>query len=110
MGVFWQPLIGVHVSLVQASLSLQSSGVPAAQTPLWQISSPLHTSPSAHGVPFDSGVLAHPEAGSQLSAVHTLPSSQSTAVPAEHTPNWQVSSPLQRLPSLHGAPLGKGVF
>jgi hypothetical protein len=38
--------------------------------------------------------------------VHTLPSSQLGGVPAEHTPAWQVSSPLQTSASAHEAPSG----
>jgi hypothetical protein len=34
MGVCWQPLTALHVSVVQALLSLQLSAVPGAQAPL----------------------------------------------------------------------------
>jgi hypothetical protein len=110
MGVFWQPLTGWHVSVVQPSPSSQLSGVPAVQMPAWQVSSPLQTSASAHGVPLSTGVLAQPKTGSQPSVVQALPSSQSSAVPAVHTPPWQVSSPLQTSPSAHGVPFATGVF
>ena len=52
----------------------------------------------------------HPVAGSQLSAVHAFPSSQLSGVPAVHVPAWQVSSPLQTLPSEHDVPLATGVW
>jgi hypothetical protein len=34
IGVCWQPLTALHVSVVQALLSLQLSAVPGAQAPL----------------------------------------------------------------------------
>jgi hypothetical protein len=64
----------------------------------------LQTSPSEHDVPFGTGVLTQPEIALQLSAVHGLPSSQSSGAPAEQTPPWHVSAPLQTLTSGHGVP------
>jgi hypothetical protein len=107
---FWQPLTGVQVSVVQALPSLQLSVVPAVQAPFWQVSLPLQTLESAHEVPFSTGALAHPKTGLQLSVVHTLPSSQSSGVPAVQDPLWQVSLPLQTLASAHGVPFDTGVF
>jgi hypothetical protein len=52
IGVCVQPVAGSHPSLVQALLSLQSSGVPGVHTPAWQISVPLQRSASGQGVPF----------------------------------------------------------
>jgi hypothetical protein len=52
-----------------------------------------------------TGVVKQPMIGSQLSVVQTLPSLQLGAVPAVQEPLWQVSSPLQRLPSAHDTPL-----
>jgi hypothetical protein len=104
------PKTRLQLSLVQTLLSLQLSGVPAVHTPLWQVSLPLHTFPSKHDVPFRAGVLAQPFTGSQLSVVQTLPSLQLRAVPAVHAPLWQVSLPLQTLPSLHEVPFSTGVF
>jgi hypothetical protein len=108
--VFWQPLTGVQVSVVQALPSLQSRAVPALQTPFWQVSVPLQTLESAQEVPFSTGVLAHPKTGSQVSVVQELPSLQSRTVPALQTPFWQVSVPLQTLVSSHGVPFDTGVF
>jgi hypothetical protein len=45
-------------------------------------------------------------AGLQLSVVQTLPSLQLSGVPPVHSPAWQVSSPLQTLPSAHDEPFG----
>jgi hypothetical protein len=110
MGVFWQPLTGWQVSVVQPLPSSQLSGVPAEHTPAWQVSSPLQTSPSGQGVPLSTGLVVQPKTGSQLSVVHTLPSSQVSGVPAVHTPPWHVSSPLQTSPSRQGVPLTTVVF
>jgi len=42
--------------VVQGLLSLQLSAVPAVQAPAWQVSTPLHTFPSLHDVPFATAV------------------------------------------------------
>jgi hypothetical protein len=47
-----QPVDALHESVVHTLLSLQVSGVPAVQTPVWQTSAPLHTVESAQEVPF----------------------------------------------------------
>jgi hypothetical protein len=86
MGVCWQPLTALHVSVVHASLSLQLSAVPAAQFPLWHVSAPLQTFASAHAVPFVTGVVVQPKAGVQPSVVHTLPSLQTSGVPPVQVP------------------------
>ena len=108
-GVFWQPRAGPQVSVVHTLLSLQLRGVPGVQVPLWQVSAPLQTSLSAHGVPLGTGVFWQPRAGSQVSVVHALESLQLSGVPAVQVPLWQVSSPLQTLVSAHEEPLGTGV-
>jgi hypothetical protein len=54
-------------------------------------------------------VCTQPVAGLQLSVVQGLPSLQSSGVPDVHARSWQVSMPLQRLPSLHWVPLPAGV-
>jgi hypothetical protein len=99
-----QPLAGAQLSVVQTFPSLQTSPVPGAHVPFWQVSVPLQRLVSAHEVPFVTGVVVQPVAGLQPSVVHTLPSLQTIAVPAVHTPAWQVSAPLQRLPSGHAVP------
>ena len=60
--------------------------MPAAQVPLWQVSVPLQTLASAHDVPFVTGVVVQPKAGLQLSVVQTLPSLQTSGVPAVQVP------------------------
>jgi hypothetical protein len=85
-GELAQPLAGLHVSFVQALPSLQLSGVPALQVPLWHVSLPLQRFPSAQGDPFATGVFWQPVTGLQLSVVHGLPSLQASGVPAVQTP------------------------
>jgi hypothetical protein len=104
-GVFWQPKIESQESLVQTLESLQLSGEPAAQVPLWQVSLPLQTLLSLHDVPLSTGVLAQPLIGLQESVVQTLESLQLRAVPAAQAPLWHVSAPLHTLPSAHVVPL-----
>jgi hypothetical protein len=83
---FWQPFVALQLSVVHTFPSLQLSGVPAVHTPAWQVSAPLHTVVSVHGVPFSTGVVVQPNVGEQPSVVHTFPSLQTSAVPAVHVP------------------------
>jgi hypothetical protein len=108
-GVLEHPKTALQLSVVQTLPSLQVSGVPPVQTPAWQVSAPLQTVPSAHAVPFRTGVLAQPVAGLQLSEVQTLPSLQLSGVPVVQVPLWQVSTPSQTSPSLHDEPFGTAV-
>ena len=66
--------------------SSQLRGVPAVQTPDWQVSVPLHTFPSLHDVPLSTGAYTHPVAGLQLSAVQGLLSSHLTGLPVQRPP------------------------
>jgi hypothetical protein len=100
----WQPVTGSQLSVVQTFESLQLRAVPAVHTPPWQVSAPLQMLVSAHEVPFKRGVFWQPKLGSQLSDVHTFESLQLSGVPAVHVLLWQVSAPLQTLPSLHAVP------
>src|SRR6266403_2191150 len=59
-----------------------------------------------HGFPLGAAVCWQPATGSQVSVVHGFASVQLSAVPAVHTPAWQVSTPLQTFPSLHRVPFG----
>ena len=61
-------------------------------------------------VPFGTGVLVQPVAGSHESAVHGLESLQTSGVPGVHTPPWHISAPLQALPSLQLVPSDTGGF
>jgi hypothetical protein len=65
---------------------------------------------SAHDVPLVTGVTVHPVAGLQPLVVQTLLSVQVSGVPAVQAPVWQVSVPLQRLPSAHAVPLATFAF
>src|SRR5262249_39015162 len=105
----WQPTSALHESVVQGFWSSQTSGVPAVHEPAWQVSEPLQTLPSRHGVPFGTGVWAQPVTELQVSAVHGLPSSQLTHVPGTQTPARQVSAPLQTFVSAHDVPSNAGV-
>jgi hypothetical protein len=135
MGVWVQPLEGLQASVVQALPSLQPSGVPAVQVAAWQVSVPLHGLPSLQAVPLVRAGWVHappphtslvqalpssaqgavllvktqPLVGLQLSAVQPLLSLQVSGVPALQLPAWQVSAPLQALPSLQAVPLGAGL-
>jgi hypothetical protein len=81
-----QPLAGLHESVVHGLPSLQTSGVPAAQVPLWHVSSPLQGLPSLQEEPLTTAVFTQPLEGLQLSVVHTLPSLQLRAVPDVQVP------------------------
>src|SRR5262245_7964966 len=58
------------------------------------------------GVPWGTGVNTQPTAGSQLSAVQSLLSLQTGGGSPVQVPFWQVSAPLQALPSEHEVPFG----
>jgi hypothetical protein len=105
-----QPRATSQLSVVQTFPSLQLSGVPAVHTPLWHVSLPLHTVPSAHELPFATAVFWQPVTGLQLSVVQTLPSLQLSGVPAVHVPFWQVSTPLHTVPSAHDVPFATAAF
>jgi hypothetical protein len=88
---------------VQGLLSLHTIAVPA-QTPPLQVSLVVHALPSSH----EAVLLAwtQPVAGSQLSSVHGLLSSQFNApVPGWQLPPAQTSPVVQKLPSSHAAVL-----
>ena len=96
-----QPVVGLHVSVVQRIPSSQTSGAPPAQAPPAQVSLVVHALPSLHGLALFT--LRQPKSGSQLSSVQTFPSTQLGAGPPTHTPPEQASLDVQALPSLHGA-------
>jgi len=81
-GACWIPLAGSQESIVHGLPSSRFGGLPATQLPApSQVSLPLHTLPSEHVAPAAAGVCLTPDAGSQLSLVHGLPSSNEGAVP-----------------------------
>ena len=105
------PVDGAQVSVVHGFRSLQLTGVPAAQVPAWQVSLPLQRLPSGQGVPSASATCEQvPPGAMQESVVHGLASSQLGGVPAVQSPFWQVSAPLQALPSEQEVPFVTGVW
>jgi hypothetical protein len=109
-GVWSTPKVGSQLSAVHGFPSSSDGGAPGLQTPeALQVSVPLQALLSAQEVPTVTGVCVTPWVGSQLSAVHGLPSSSAGAVPALQVPvELQVSLPLQALPSEHEVPVATG--
>src|SRR3989442_1504930 len=99
-----QPRVGSQLSSVQTSWSSQSSEVPRTQVWFTQASRPSQMSPLSQSVfalqQPAMGARWHPRWGSQLSAVHTTWSSQSSASPLAQSPvaGLQLSVPSQTLP------------
>jgi hypothetical protein len=108
--VLTQPVVALQLSIVQALESLQLSAGPEVQVPLWQVSLPLHRVLSGQDVPLATFVCPQPLVALQVSVVQTLPSLQLSAVPALHTPPWQVSAPLHTVLSGHGVPFRTALF
>jgi hypothetical protein len=93
--------------LWQAGGSGQTSAIPCEQEPFWQVSAPLQALPSLQEV-----LLGSAGEGGQAPFVQIARlwqgagSGQASAVPCEQEPFWQVSAPLQALPSLQEVLLG----
>jgi len=84
---------------------VHTSGVPVRQVPVaLQTSEPLQTFPSEQLVPVATATCVTPVWGLQPSVVHGLASSVATGLPTVHVPDWQVSSAVHALPSLHELP------
>jgi hypothetical protein len=75
---------------------------PWVHLPFWQVSD-VQRLPVSHGVPLVTLVRTQPVAGSQVSIVHGLSSSQSTSSPMQ-TPLWQVSLVVHGFSSSHALP------
>src|SRR5207249_1224765 len=129
-GAFTQPVAGSHESVVHTLASLQLIGGPPAQAPPAHVSAVVQALPSSQdrvfGVPAHTpaaqvspevqglrsshgtvlGVFTQPVAGSHVSVVHTLPSTQLGGGPPTQTPPAQVSAVVQALPSLQGSVFG----
>jgi hypothetical protein len=92
---------------LQTSGAIQGLPLCTLQVPLAQVSVPSQKRPSLHAVPSEAiGVLHIPVAGSQVPATwQSSMALQTFAVPAVQVPFWQVSLPLQRLPSSQAVPL-----
>src|SRR5262245_5124591 len=97
--VHWKPVPApTHRSLsVHSSWSPQSGAVPGRQAPDdgSHVDTPLQGSPSSHVF----GVCMQPRAGSQLSVVQGLPSSQLGGLVGVHTPAEQIIAPHARIGS-----------
>src|SRR5881397_297490 len=128
--VFMQPVAGSHESVVHTLLSSQLRAGPPTQAPPAQVSAVVQALPSLQdrvfGVPAHTlaaqvspevqglrsshgrvlGVFTQPVAGSHVSVVHTLPSTQLGGGPPTQTPPAQVSAVVQALPSLQGSVFG----
>jgi hypothetical protein len=96
----WQPVISLHVSVVQGFLSSQSLGPPGVHTPALQVSPMVQLLLSLQGAALP--VCVQPFSLSQLLSVQGLPSSQAMAAPDLHAPAVQVSPKVQTLASSHG--------
>jgi hypothetical protein len=103
LSVLEQPVALLQTSSVQPFPSLQSGAAPPTQTPAEQVSDVVQASPSSQATA--TLVFSQPWAVSQVSAVQTLPSSQSGAAPPTQLPAEQVSLVVQALPSLQAAVL-----
>jgi hypothetical protein len=57
-----------------------------------------------------AGAVWQPATGLHVSVVHGLPSLHVSGVPAVQVPPWQVSAPLQTLPSPQPVPFGTEVL
>jgi hypothetical protein len=104
-----QPLVGLHVPASwQASMAVQLIGAPPPQVPCWHVWSVTHMLPVEHAVPSAATGVEHmPLVGSQTPAVwQAVGWGQATGLPPVHTPDWQVSVWLHRLPSLQAVPSG----
>lgn len=92
-----QPCPDTHASFVQTLLSLHGCWVPR-HVPFWHVSFDVQVLPSLQ-VPPVVGVNRQPLAGTQLSVVHVLPSSQVGATPPTHWPPEQLSAVVHAFPS-----------
>jgi len=104
LGVATHPVAASQVSVVQTSPSSQLGGGPPTHTPPTQMSFVVQALPSSQAE--ELGLLVQPTAGSQVSVVQTLPSSQLGAGPPTHAPAEQVSAVVHGLPSSHETVLG----
>ncbi len=97
------PVVVLQVSSVQTLLSSHTLAGPGKQTPPEHASFVVQALPSLHGAVLL--VCTHPDAGSQVSSVQTLLSSQLGAGPPTQTPPEHASFVVQALLSEQGAVL-----
>jgi len=95
------PPAGSQESFVQGLPSSQIGGAPPMQVSPLQVSPVVQAFLSSHAEPSGRGVNEQPLTGSQVSAVHEFPSSQTLGLPRQFPP-LHASSSVQRLPSLQG--------
>jgi hypothetical protein len=102
------PVERSHVTAVWHGFgAVQVTAVPV-QTPFWQASPVVHELPSSQAVPFALSVAEHaPVAGLHTGGLWHWSGAgpQSTVVWPTQVPPWQMSPPVQALPSLHDTPL-----
>ena len=93
-----QPLLALQLSVVQALPSVQVMLLPLTHEP------PEHASPTVQTLPSSQGwvllLWTQPVPVLQLSAVHSLPSSQLGALPGTQLPLAQMSMTVHALPSV----------
>jgi hypothetical protein len=94
----WQPAPGLHESVVQGLLSLQTCAGPV-HTPFWQVSLAVQALASLHGALLF--VNTQPVWGLHESSVQILPSVQLITNPGLHEPAVQRSPWVHALPSVH---------
>jgi hypothetical protein len=100
-GSVLQPATMSHELFVQGLVSEQSSAGPPTQRPFWHVSLVVHLLLSEQGVLLATFVRLHIcVAGSHVSVVHGLLSSQLTPMPT-HFPATQWSPDVHMLPSSH---------
>ena len=100
----WQPAAGSHVSTPSQNSPLSQFGAgPPTHAPPAQVSDVVQASPSSQAAVLLA--FTQPLAGSQESSVQTLPSSQLGSAPPTHAPAAQVSAVVQALPSSQAAVL-----
>ena len=95
------PMAAAQLSVVHALLSLHTGADPPTQPPPEQVSPVVQRLLSLHGELLLT--VLQPPAGSQLSVVHSLPSSQPTVTGPAQLPPLQMSPDVQALLSLHTA-------
>lgn len=104
LSVAVQPTAGSQASVVHGLLSSHTTWVTPPHKPRAQVSPVVQALPSSQG-PLVATLL-QPLRGSQLSAVHGLPSAHRAALPPVQEPSAQASPLVQLSPSSQGAAIG----
>jgi hypothetical protein len=112
-GLEQMPVPGSHTPASwHWSSAEQTTGLDPIHVPLWQVSVCVQALPSLQEVPFDLfGFEQTPVVVSHVPALwHWSSGVQTTGVPAEHEPFWQVFPVVQALLSLQDTPLAFAGF